>query len=276
MNHPVMILRPAKGTIRILYGEIMLTLASRGYTVVAIDAPYDADVIQYPDGSITTIDQTVWDKTNTTALAQMGYTVTEARVVDVSLILDSLSNTTLAYELVSLVPGSSLNTSRVAMFGYSLGGATAFSILSSDDLVIGGLNMDGRLYGSLRTPIRKPFMLMGRLNHTRNSSLTDSLLTWSKAWAILEDWKRDMIVTNALRHDFPDFNQSLFDTLEIIPKNESVRDALRIGPMGGYRTCRVATSYVGAFLDFVIHSMFGARLNGPTPQFYEVLLEMWS
>ncbi|KAF2792476.1 hypothetical protein K505DRAFT_362882 [Melanomma pulvis-pyrius CBS 109.77] len=36
-------------TTRLFYSQIASTIASKGYTVVAIDAPYDVDIVEYPD-----------------------------------------------------------------------------------------------------------------------------------------------------------------------------------------------------------------------------------
>lgn len=70
------------------------------------------------------------------------------RTEDVSFVLDALSNTTLARSLIPNLPRAGLNTTHAAMFGHSLGSATAFSILESDARVLGGLDTDGGLYGA--------------------------------------------------------------------------------------------------------------------------------
>ena len=192
----------------------------------------------------------------------------------VSFVLDSLSNNTLAHSLIPNLAESGLNTSHVAMFGHSLGGATAFSILSVDDRVKGGLDMDGGLYGpGLETPVYKPFMLMGQANHTRNNVDADPLVTWAKAWPILKGWKRDVIVANTLHYDFSDY-PILFDTLKINSRSESVRNASHVGPMKGARALHLETSYVGAFLDFVVHGKCDELLDGPVAQFPEVTFEL--
>src|SRR5665213_571148 len=95
-HYSLVLFMPAEGTTRLFYSQIASAIASNGYTVVTIDTPYDVDVVEYPDGSVVGINLTMWNNPNTTALAQTAYLAIETRVEDVSFVLDSLSNTTLA------------------------------------------------------------------------------------------------------------------------------------------------------------------------------------
>ncbi|ORX89071.1 hypothetical protein K493DRAFT_306063 [Basidiobolus meristosporus CBS 931.73] len=52
INSPVVIFSPGMGASRCLYTATLLDIASRGYFVVAVDHPYDADVVQFPDGRL--------------------------------------------------------------------------------------------------------------------------------------------------------------------------------------------------------------------------------
>ncbi|KAK5400969.1 hypothetical protein LTR06_011091 [Exophiala xenobiotica] len=47
-DYPLAIFMPAEATTRLWYGQIASTIASNGYIVVSIDAPYDVDVVEYP------------------------------------------------------------------------------------------------------------------------------------------------------------------------------------------------------------------------------------
>jgi Chlorophyllase enzyme len=166
-DYPLAIFMPAEAATRLWYSQIASTIASNGYIVVSIDAPYEVDVVEYPDGSLALINQTLWGTTNLTALAQTRYIAIETRVQDVSFVLDQLSNATFAHSLVTNLPHLGLNTTHTAMFGHSLGGSTAYSILEQDARVRGGLNMEGELFGP-GEGTSKPFMIMGHANHTRN------------------------------------------------------------------------------------------------------------
>lgn len=92
-QYPLVLFMPAEGTTRLFYGQIASTIASTGYTVITIDAPYDVDVVQYPDNSLAIINETLWGTNNLTALNRTAYVAISSQVGDVSFVLDSLSNT---------------------------------------------------------------------------------------------------------------------------------------------------------------------------------------
>ena len=271
-DSPLVIFMPALGTTRLLYSQIVSTIASQGYTVVTIDSAYDVDVVEYSDGSIALLNTTVWDSSNETTFAQTAYIAIQTRVADVSFVLDSLSNATLAHSLIPNLPQSGLNTARTAMFGHSLGGATVFSVLATDDRVLGGLNMDGGLFSpGLQNGTDKPFMFMASTNHTRDNQVDDPQLTWEQGWSVLTGWKRDIIVAETLHYDFSDA-PVLLETLGITPEGQTAQNVL-LGPLGGTRALEIVTTYVGAFLDYVIYGKCSALLEGPVEQFPEVSFE---
>jgi hypothetical protein len=181
---------------------------------------------------LATFNTTLWETKDPIALNQTGFLAVETRVGDVSFVLDSLSNTSLAHSLIPNLPPSGLNTTHTAMFGHSLGAATAFSVLESDDRILGGLNMDGGLYGpGLLAGTSKPFMLMGREGHTRENESTDPFFTWETAWPLLTGWKRDIIVANTGHYEFTDY-PIVFETLGITPSNETILEtSLLLGTM---------------------------------------------
>lgn len=43
---------PGAGTPRLYYGALAQSLARSGYAVITIDHPYDADVVEFPDGTL--------------------------------------------------------------------------------------------------------------------------------------------------------------------------------------------------------------------------------
>lgn len=190
---------------------------------------------------------------------------------DVSFVLDSLSNVTFAKSLVPNLPSTGLNTTHTAMFGHSLGGTTAYSLLDVDDRILGGLGMDGGLFGPpLLNGSNKPYMFVGREGHTRANGSAD-LNTWKGGWQNLTGWKREIVVAGTGHYDFSDY-PIVFETLGITP-NTTVAVNNGLGPMEGKRALKIATTYVGAFLDFVIHGKSSSLLDGPVDEFPEVTFE---
>lgn len=49
---PTVLYSPGLGNSRLIYGARARSLASQGYVVVTVDHPYDAAVVEFPDGSV--------------------------------------------------------------------------------------------------------------------------------------------------------------------------------------------------------------------------------
>lgn len=56
---PLVVFMPGEGTTRLFYSQFAATIASQGYTVVVIDAPYDVDVVEYTNGSLALFNATM-------------------------------------------------------------------------------------------------------------------------------------------------------------------------------------------------------------------------
>ncbi|KAF4960306.1 hypothetical protein FSARC_10503 [Fusarium sarcochroum] len=55
-----------------------------------------------------------------------------------------------------------LDTKKIFVYGHSLGGATSAQVAFDDDRVLGGLNFNGTLFGSVKeVGLDKPFFLVG-------------------------------------------------------------------------------------------------------------------
>lgn len=278
-DNPLVFFMPGEGTTRLFYQQIVATVASRGYIVVAIDPPYDVDIVQYPDGSTAIINATLWADSNP-SLEEVAFIAVQTRVEDVSFVLDQLSNTTLANSLVPNLPSTGFNTSHTAMFGHSLGGAAAYGVLQQDDRFKGALDLDGGIFvPALMNGTSKPFMIMG---HTENTRYLDppnpSTGSWAAVWPVLTGWKREFVIANSNHYDFSDY-PILFETLGIRPDVAAlgpgyvtVDDHLLIGTLKGKRALDIVTTYSTAFLDFVIHGESSDLLDGPVKKFPEVTL----
>lgn len=267
-QHPVVLFMPAEGTTRLFYSQIASTIASNGYIVLTIDTPYDVDIVQYSDGSVTFLNQTIVSG-NATEQLEAGILAVQTRAQDASFVLDSLSNLTLSHSLVPNMPPSGLNTTRVAMFGHSLGGAATLAVLENDDRVVGGINMDGAFFPpTIQQGTNKPFMIMAHSNHTRVDS--DPLNSWALTWPSITGWKRDIIINGTLHYDFSDY-PIILETLKITPPTKIAEsESILVGHLEGRRALQIVTTYVTAFLDMVLYGKCSPLLNGPVIAFPEV------
>lgn len=266
---PVVLFSPAQGTTRLFYSAIAQTVASSGYIVVTIDAPYDVDIVEYPDGSLALANTTV---ANTATTLTIDLAV-EVRAEDASFVLDQLTNKTV---IANLIPGSTqgLNVSKVAMFGHSLGGAATATAMLNDIRIAGGIDMDGALWGPVvQKGLDRPFMFMARAGHLRNNnSITaDPDNTWFDIWPKLRAFRLDLVLANSLHYTFSDFPIAL-ETLGIVPNNATAQ-ALQVTDLDGRRVLKIVTTYVTAFMDFVLQGKNSALLKGPVPEFPEITFD---
>ena len=269
IDFPIVLFSPAEATTRLFYSVIAQTIASSGYIVITIDAPYDVDIVEYPDGSMDLINTTV---AATATEADIDLAVS-TRAQDTSFVLDQLRN---ASVISQLIPGSSqgLNVRKVAMFGHSLGGAATAAAMLNDSRIAGGLAMDGSLYGPVvQEGLDRPFMLMAHTNHTRtnDSSAGDPSNSWFDIWPNLRGWKLDIILANSLHYTFSDL-PIVLETLGIVP-NATIANNLHVTDLNGSRALKIVTTYVIGFFDMVLKYKPSPLLQGPVAAFPEVTFE---
>ena len=270
LDFPIVLFSPAQGTTRLFYGVIAQTVASSGYIVITIDAPYDVDIVEYPNGSA--------DFVNTTFIADATTAdidlAVSARAQDASFVLDQLRNPSVVSQLI---PGFAkpLDVRKVAMFGHSFGGAATAAAMLNDSRIAGGLAMDGALFGPVvQQGLDRPFMFMAHTNLTRtdDGSAGDPSNSWHDIWANLRGWKLDIMLANSLHYTFSDL-PIVLETLRIVP-NATTAANLLVTDLDGSRALEIVTTYVTAFLNMVLKHKTSPVLQGPVAAFPEVTFEL--
>lgn len=252
---PTIILSPGGGVNAIMYNVLSSELASRGYTVVAIDHPGEAPFLQLPyDGAgIYGIDITAsWNVTLQGA-------VYEYRVSDAVAVM-----TTLWPTLVELF-GAPFNATHFFMLGHSLGGAAAAGAIAQYELldsasciILGGVNLDGLF---VDTPdVKRPFLLIAGEEHTPE---IDS--TWAPFSANQSGWWEWLNVTGSDHLQFSDIGDWV-DLLGL--RNKTITP--QIGPIWSPRMNYIVTSFITTFWDFVLGKPQDL-LQGPSGAFPEVV-----
>ncbi|KAK5722019.1 hypothetical protein LTR17_014523 [Elasticomyces elasticus] len=249
---PLVLMSPGGQKSRLHYSLIAQAVASRGYTVVTIDHPYDAQFVVFPDGDLVT-----------TAVQDPGVEVlVDTRISDTRFVLDELTKPRVVHHLF---PGASRDcgpdTNRVAMIGHSLGGITAMLVPAKDSRFIGALNMDGwiDLQSLLQDEIGVPVLLFERIDTHQPY--------WPKIWPHLLDWKLWLRLEGSAHDTFTDFPY-LVHLLGLEPVSPEL--AMMIGRVPGDRALELISTYVGAFLDFVLKGKHQKLLEGSTEKFAEV------
>jgi len=152
---PVLLFSPGLSLPREMYTALCADLASSGYVVVALSAPYESAVSVLAGGQVVgqTTHPDVMGPPPHPALERL----IDIRTADSSFALDQLSR------LAQLEPNSPLaghlDLEHVGIAGHSLGGATAVQVMAGDRRFKVGVNLDGKLFG--REPearLDRPFL----------------------------------------------------------------------------------------------------------------------
>ncbi|KAJ6202827.1 hypothetical protein J3E72DRAFT_427508 [Bipolaris maydis] len=187
---PLVLFSSALGTSRYLYSIMLQSIASSGYLVISIDHPYDADIVEYPNGTIITGVDIPDDKINQTVAT---------RADDISFALNSLHRSHVSQKLFP-IHTELQKIPQVAILGHSLGGAAAGAAVLQIPSARGGINLDGTMFGSvLDKGLDRPFMLIGHANKTQE---TDP--SWKTMWPKLRSWKKEIEVHKSAHYSFSD------------------------------------------------------------------------
>ena len=254
-QYRLLLFSPGLGNSRLLYNAIAQSVASFGYIVVTVDHPYDANVVEYPDGTLVFA-------ANISTTPQIEIDVA-TRAQDISFVLDQLGK---PCTLQTLFPSTRphLTTNRVGMFGHSLGGATAAAAMLNDTRIACGANLDGTFFGpAITSGLNRPFLLFG---HDGKNQSTDA--TWAQIWPRLRGWKLELELLGAQHAAFSDL-PLLLQVLGLEDKLPPEVVEL-VGSLEGGRALQIITAYLVAFFDEVLRCEMEPLLQDPSSEFPEV------
>lgn len=221
-----------------------------------MDHPYDADIVVFPDNAtITAIDI----DTPAQILAAL-----KARKEDISFILNQFSRPSVIHSFIPDLPARAIDTSKVGIFGHSLGGAAAAETMLYDRRLLGGINLDGSMFGDvLEKGLHRPFMLFA---HEGKNRTTDP--SWETIWTKLKGWKRELEVDGSAHGTFTD----LPEVVKVLGIGGGLPEEveLLLGRIDGERALDIVSTYVLAFFDRILKGKRGALLNGPSDLYPEV------
>lgn len=220
---PLVLLSPGFSLPRSSLTGLAEELASRGYAVAAVDHAYEAAAISHPDGRVTGC--------RACKRGTEGAAVSATRAADLSFVRQRLIRAAGAGD-GTLPP---LDPSRVALVGHSMGGAAAFEAMRTDPGFAAGANIDGTLQTGGRTPVDKPFMLLGAGEHGRPGADP----TWDRAWRDLSGWRRWFAVGGAGHLSFTDY-------APLVERTGRAGEGVTLGSREGSRITR---ELIAAFLD---------------------------
>jgi pimeloyl-ACP methyl ester carboxylesterase len=159
-SYPVVIFRGGASAQVTNYSTLAEDLASYGYVVVGIDAPYRTTVVVFPDGRVIqrTPDNNPELVSGQDLIRRAGKLLT-AWTADIGFVLDQLERLNAADPSGKFT--GRFDLSRVGVFGHSFGGAQAAQFCHEDSRCKAAIDIDGVPLGSVvQTGLHQPFMFL--------------------------------------------------------------------------------------------------------------------
>jgi pimeloyl-ACP methyl ester carboxylesterase len=146
------------------YTAMLEDLASHGYVIAAVEHPYDAGCVIFPDGRAIGFAQEKWDEAIKKPDGAVAYQSAQIpiRAADIRFTISQMICYAEKPELGALFAGR-LDLRKIGVFGHSLGGVAAARACQLDRRIRAGMNQDADLYGypyivySRGDTIRQPF-----------------------------------------------------------------------------------------------------------------------
>ncbi len=267
-SYPVVVMRGGASAGVMNYTTLAEDLASHGYVVVGIDAPYRTGQIVFPDGRVITRTP----ENNPEAL--QGSKEQAARldklfsqwISDIGFVLDRLA------QLNASDPSGKFNghldLTRVGIFGHSWGGAQAVQFCRDDSRCKAAIDIDGAPYGSVvQSGSPKPLMFL--LSDHRGESDIESREVMANIQSIYdrlpENGRVRLMIHGANHNTFSD------DTALL--KSRIMRGLLRIFGrlrIDATRQLALTTYCVHSFLDQHLKGAVDPGLNASSPLYPEL------
>ena len=253
-RYPVVLFRSGIGALAFQYTTLLEDLASHGYIVVGADTPYSTSVVVMPDGRV--IHKTVAGNPGDAPISQkererLAQSLIGVWTADTRFLLDEVARMN-ERDPSGRFTGR-IDLGAVGLAGHSFGGATAAQLCHDDGRCRAGIDLDGRLFGSVvREGIGQPFLFL----------LSDHGVTWTSpdcriCAEIRSAAKRapadKLIVTLLGAHHFSFGDQALTQSRILRSVLVALGGQGRLDPRTGLAT---ATRYVREFFD--VH-LRGAR-----------------
>lgn len=269
-TYPVVIMRAGASTSVLNYSTLAEDLASYGYVVVGLDAPYRTGVVIFPDGRM--IRETPEnnpelcisrDRVRQEACVKR---IIDAWTGDIAFVLDRLVQVNAA-DSAGRFTGR-LDMTRVGVFGHSLGGATAAQFCHEDARCKAGIDIDGAPHGSVvAAGIHRPFMFF--LSDHSAESDPESRQILSDIQSIYDRLPKDARARITIRGA----NHFTFSDDGALLKSRALRGLLRLfGKLGidARRQLAITAYCVHSFFDAYLKAPSGSRLTLSSPIYPEM------
>ncbi|KAH0605009.1 uncharacterized protein H6S33_004991 [Morchella sextelata] len=232
----IVLFSPGHQTSRYLHTALAEDLASTGHVVLVTDYIYEADIVEFPDGSYILSN------------FPSNYTDADILAVQATRVADTLYTLNHLRAILRAIPGTDDTTTpgKIAMVGHSLGGSTAAAVMGVDSRVRGGIAMDGKIWGDVvHTGFSGSFMFLGAA-----ANYVSTYESWGLLWAKLRGWRRELHLADARHLTFTDA-AVIVELLGLRGVEPDVAEGL-VGSIDGLRALKVQKVYVRAFVDMMV------------------------
>ncbi|KAJ4329291.1 hypothetical protein N0V84_000186 [Fusarium piperis] len=227
---PIVIFSPGFSSIRLFSSVQAQSLASQGNVVITVDHPYDSTIVEFPDGTVI-YGASASDINDETA--EKGVKV---RSQDISFLIDQILQPSGLGEVLD-----GFDTGKIFIYGHSLGGATSAQVVFNDDRVLGGLDLDGKLYGNVsETGLDRPLFVVG-------ADSTEEAASYFKGIMGKVDAAKTFLTVNGTKHmSFVDLPLVL-SLLNFAPPGLEAA----IGTIEGKKMASITDDILGAVTSFL-------------------------
>ena len=267
-RYPVLVFSHGRGGYRQHNTRQIEDLVSHGYVVAAVDHPYAAAGVVFPDGRVVAIDPGMTGSAMDEAQGAAMDATHPYFARDIVFTLDQLAALDRA-DPQGVLTGR-LDLTRVGVFGVSLGGGIAAEACRQDERLRACLVMDMHMPPDLvRAGLRQPTMWISRDAETMRregwpQTYIDEIQTSMRA--VYEKLPGDgylVLVPGIYHNDFSDARL-------LSPLTSLVG---LTGPIDGERAHAILRSYSLAFFDRHVKGDPAPLLDGPSPEYPEVRFE---
>ncbi|MFI6655229.1 alpha/beta hydrolase family protein [Streptomyces sp. NPDC050523] len=237
-------------------------LASRGYLVVTVDHTHDANEVQFPGSRL---------EVNRMPSGTHSSDTLKVRAADIKFVINALGkissggNPDAGHATLPAGLAQSVDTSRIGMFGWSLGGAAVDTAMQLDKRIDAGANLDGQFFGTAPSKdLDRPFMLFSSGSHNRNNDGS-----WRTLWSHLKGYRVDVQLHGAAHLSFSDQEWMVPQEAGLLGLSKAQLQQ-QYGTIDPNRAVQVQRVYLAAFFDQELRHKHSTLLDGPADKYPEI------